>query len=58
MLQHVQAKSTASQSPERLTMQESNSITTRQIIRRFRHYKACNSANTRQACKGIRITAA
>jgi hypothetical protein len=58
VLQRVQAKSTASQSPERLTVQESDGATTRQITRRFGHCKARNSANARQACEGISVTAA
>jgi hypothetical protein len=58
VLQCIQAESTVSQSPERLAVQESDSVTTRQIARRFRHYKARNSANARQACEGIGVTAA
>jgi hypothetical protein len=39
-------------------MREGNSAITRQIIRRFRHCKARNSANARQAYEGIGVTAA
>jgi hypothetical protein len=57
-LQCLQAESTASQSPERPAVRDSDGATTRQIARRFGHYKARNSANARQACEGIGVTAA
>jgi hypothetical protein len=46
-----------SQSLERPAMRDSNNAMTRQITRRFRHYKAYNLANARQACEGISVTA-
>jgi hypothetical protein len=58
VLQRVQAESTASQSPESPAVRDSDGATTRQIARRFGHCKARNSANARQACEGIGVTAA
>jgi hypothetical protein len=57
VLQRVQAESTASQSPERPAVRESNSAT-RQVTRGFGHCKARKLANARQACEGIGVTAA
>ena len=39
-------------------MRDSDSVIMRQIIRRFKYYKAYNLANIRQAYEGISVIAA
>jgi len=57
VLQRGQALSTASLSPERAAVRGGDGATTRQIARGSGCCRARNSANARQTCEGISITA-